>query len=739
MVSDSFWFLPDDDPESDAERPERSGVPFDSRDAFEPFHEPMKGNRSRPQRAPSTDQKRVRRQIHRSGQHTASGYSRVNWDVEYPRIHQHAEDGELHRGLGLDLPDDLHQYVHDESQPVHERARALLDHIAGEDSREYAEDYGRLGLGMHWSMHRDTAQRFAHENGPQYAATNFHIHNADDDNLHDFTYGTREGDVDADKLAEHLRTEHRMPYHEQDQVVHWPERRGEELSSVHRNLHRVPMSGQGELFPISREHYAPGVQDPHIDRVQEMRGPDVGRARPATEIVLSTPVPPRHLVDESPETNPNSGGEVYHPFQSTEREVPLRQGAQIPITQISWSQVRHGPDAEGERSHWTHHRFGQPEQREAAKKDAAYGEGAQQPVIPTHKLPSIPEGHARTRNFLQELLEGAGLPQEPDPGGFDEPFQRDRFVQRRDFVDKAQQDRQQPQQEPRAFGWTGRELADTLGPPDTVRRPQDAYNPEHGPQHRMFQNFKDRWDKTFEPVGLSEEGKARSRRQTRARWSKVVGPPACDHPNCPPWQHQEGGYRPKYSAKTATVLNTQIERLNQGDQIRTPTGQTSQVKGLRPHETDSTKLYLDTDMGTSLVDRGTNFQVVPKNSQQQELPDTGNPMASGNTATLPGSGRTPSGQGVTPQVAPGACPNCGNLGTLHLHGGDYVCSVCGFTVPAGGSPGGLTFTNQPSGAMPAHRRPGPAPRAHVWASKYSTFDQESQIARRARQVSGGDQ
>lgn len=194
-------------------------------------------------------------------------------------------------------------------------------------------------------------------------------------------------------------------------------------------------------------------------------------------------------------------------------------------------------------------------------------------------------------------------------------------------------------------------------------------------------------------------------------------------------------------AKTATVLNTQIERLNKDDQIRTPTGQTSTVKRIRPHETDSTLMYLDTDMGTSTVKRGTDFQVVPHNSQQQELPDTGNPMGMGNSAELPGAGHTPSGPAGSSgkQPSTGTCPNCGNTGSLHIQGSMYVCSVCGFTVNAKGAPGNLLFTDQPHGYMPGRRRPGEVPKAHVWASKYETTTQESQIARRARQVLGGEQ
>lgn len=57
--------------------------------------------------------------------------------------------GHLHRGIFVRLPEDLHHFVHDESQPRAERAEALRRHFA--DSGE--------GLGMHWTPHPQIAQR----------------------------------------------------------------------------------------------------------------------------------------------------------------------------------------------------------------------------------------------------------------------------------------------------------------------------------------------------------------------------------------------------------------------------------------------------------------------------------------------------------------------------------------------------------------------------------------------------
>lgn len=62
----------------------------------------------------------------------------TDWD----RVHPHLNDT-VHRVLPhMRLPDHVHEIVRDESRPLHERGKALLDHIADEHGHE---------LGMHWS------------------------------------------------------------------------------------------------------------------------------------------------------------------------------------------------------------------------------------------------------------------------------------------------------------------------------------------------------------------------------------------------------------------------------------------------------------------------------------------------------------------------------------------------------------------------------------------------------------
>lgn len=524
-VNEYFWML-DDEP---SDRPVRARKP--QVDSY-PASEPMRGAR-RYRRAPSTDEKRVKRRMNRTSAHA---YGEVDWNEIWPKV----EGQPIHRGFGINLPDDLHREIHDDSRPVHERAAKLLDHISGTRARDKGDH--RYGLGMHWSLNDRIAEDFAERSAEHYADGNKNGHAA-----HDFSWGRTTGDIDMEKVSEHVHEHH---------GVH-PDLQPEssaDLQRLHHELHvgPPPMEGQQALFPEPPRK--PGVNK-HLDLSEFQE--DEPHAKPGTAVMIHS-IPERDHIDEDPSSNPNKGGDVYHPFGHGEEEIPIRSGASLPIHRISWKPVHHWMDEVDPEPDWTHHDFGGSEHREASK--------------------------------------------------------------------------------------------------------------------------------------------------------------------------------------TATVLNTQIERLNPGDQVRTPTGQVAEVKKVRPHETDSTMIYLDTDMGTSVVKRGTDFQVIPRNSQQQELPDVGNVMG-GNFPDLPGAGRTPGGPGAghmpggNPASSHMACPNCGNTGTLSLHGNQFVCSVCGFQIAAGGSPGGLTFTNWPSGVSGPRKKPGEVPKAHVWASRYSTVrDEGNVIARRARQV-----
>jgi len=211
--------------------------------------------------------------------------------------------------------------------------------------------------------------------------------------------------------------------------------------------------------------------------------------------------------------------------------------------------------------------------------------------------------------------------------------------------------------------------------------------------------------------------------------------PDCEHPN----SYNADGSGPHYDScpqhpknrKTATVFDTQADRLNVGDQIRTPTGQTVKVLRMRNHETSPGHVYMDTDQGTSVVRRKAPVQVVPFNSQQQELPGYGTP--GGNTNQLPmdkgNVGPSKRDQPGTNQAQSSNCPVCGGKGTMARKGQGYVCSKCGYreNVGAAGPGSGFTFTDTPQRLM---GNPGPnkGPGFPVASSL------KSAIARRAQEV-----
>lgn len=81
----------------------------------------------------------------------------TDWDRVYPGLNK-----TVHRALEpLSLPDHVHDAVHDESKPMHERASALLGHL----DREHGDN-----IGMHWSDQRGEAygaDKFAGHGAPE--------------------------------------------------------------------------------------------------------------------------------------------------------------------------------------------------------------------------------------------------------------------------------------------------------------------------------------------------------------------------------------------------------------------------------------------------------------------------------------------------------------------------------------------------------------------------------------------
>lgn len=108
----------------------------------------------------------------------------------------------LHRGMGVDLPEDLHAYVHDPSIPRQDRARRLLEHISASP------------FGMHWTDDPDVARGFAsraarkeHQDEPDEHSTPVVVHAQGPDVEHietdrDTLYKKRIRSYDDEKDAE---------------------------------------------------------------------------------------------------------------------------------------------------------------------------------------------------------------------------------------------------------------------------------------------------------------------------------------------------------------------------------------------------------------------------------------------------------------------------------------------------------------------------------------------------------
>jgi hypothetical protein len=95
--------------------------------------------------------------------------------TEFHDMHESGGIGEIHRGIGVSLPDRVHRVVHDESRPAHERAQALLGHVSDHPGH----------LGMHWTTENRVAEDFAERSAQ---------HEANEDQrgryaLNDFSWG----------------------------------------------------------------------------------------------------------------------------------------------------------------------------------------------------------------------------------------------------------------------------------------------------------------------------------------------------------------------------------------------------------------------------------------------------------------------------------------------------------------------------------------------------------------------
>lgn len=77
----------------------------------------------------------------------------------------------IHRGIGVELPDRLHDYVHDQSQPQHRRARALAGYLLNDRKMS-------ASLGNFWSADPDVSKTYAEggkrDSGPRNTPVVFH-------------------------------------------------------------------------------------------------------------------------------------------------------------------------------------------------------------------------------------------------------------------------------------------------------------------------------------------------------------------------------------------------------------------------------------------------------------------------------------------------------------------------------------------------------------------------------------
>jgi len=134
-----------------------------------------------------------------------------------------------------------------------------------------------------------------------------------------------------------------------------------------------------------------------------------------------------------------------------------------------------------------------------------------------------------------------------------------------------------------------------------------------------------------------------------------------------------------YGRKTATQYETRADKLNPRQHVRTPTGGTTQVRRVRNHESSGQHVYVDTDLGTTVVPRGDVFEVVPQNARQQESPGYGTP--GGNSNTLPFDPHGPGGGNTSTSSS---CPVCGRRGSFRRSGDHYEC-LCGYQETFGGT------------------------------------------------------
>lgn len=116
-----------------------------------------------------------------------------------------------------------------------------------------------------------------------------------------------------------------------------------------------------------------------------------------------------------------------------------------------------------------------------------------------------------------------------------------------------------------------------------------------------------------------------------------------------------------------------------GSQMRLPDGKTTTIKNIRRHETSRDHFYVDTDLGTTLMPWSTKISLVPSEGQQQVMPGYGDPR--GNSNSLPAGAGPYTNPGAASSKT--VCPVCGNNTLVHA-GAKAQCTSCGYSAAARG-------------------------------------------------------
>jgi len=148
------------------------------------------------------------------------------------------------------------------------------------------------------------------------------------------------------------------------------------------------------------------------------------------------------------------------------------------------------------------------------------------------------------------------------------------------------------------------------------------------------------------------------------------------------------------SNKNATLIPTQVQNLTPQDYILHPITQGNEkIRRARSFETRGDEAYVETDSGTSSpVKRNQTIVRNPYNMSQIELPSTGIP--GGNSNVIP-FGRQHDPIANKPSAKESKCPRDGTMMTLQKGGNTYKCSTCGLVETVRGA-GGLNFSDAPS-------------------------------------------